>query len=241
MKMETGNPAPDATPPEEPKTNKPKLYDYAQAEASKQKAEQAERERIKGGQEAMNEALEAQHRAVVDSTMSYDKWQYNIREVDTLRAEAGNELDDLLANRRFYREVVLTCFEDKCCNCGSTESLQLDHWGISNMQGGNFILQTTDGLPKMNVTVLCASCNASKGISPCYIFVRDEEKRKATRLMQDQLYHALWRKPSVKNVFEEWYSPDNTMQVVEEKQKDKEEQREKHRQYEFYSYLYGTR
>ena len=48
--------------------------------------------------------------------------------------------------------------------CGATSGLTLDHYGIPKNEGGNFVLfSEADGVPVLNLVVLCRSCNSAKG------------------------------------------------------------------------------
>ncbi len=89
--------------------------------------------------------------------------------------------------------------------CGATSGLTLDHYGIPKNEGGNFVLfNETDGVPVLNLVVLCRSCNSAKGeIAHTQFF--DATTVERVRRRQQTLLSTLLDDERFMGVFRKWY------------------------------------
>lgn len=126
----------------------------------------------------------------------YLREYYRIRNKDYKR---GNPLDNHFRGALF--DTVISTFEGRCVYCSSGYDLTLDHFAIPKNEGGNFILLAHDGTSiKLNLVVLCRSCNAAKG-----------ERSFAAFFTKDQLERALaYHRKLLPTIIED----ENTMSIV---------------------------
>jgi len=114
------------------------------------------RSRLRKAEEAF-QASKRQSDAQVNS--EYNRASLAIRKADYGR---GNKIDNYV--RRFFQAMIVDVFGGKCLRCGTTFELTLDHFAIPKNKGGNFVLCVAESdVVRMNVVVLCRSCNAEKG------------------------------------------------------------------------------
>lgn len=134
-------------------------------------------------------------------TNSYDRTKFSIRKKDYKR---GNRLDNHFRNR-FFQET-LSAFDNKCLFCGSRHDLTLDHFAIPKNEGGNFILLLSDqNSIRVNLVVLCRSCNSAKGES-AYDYFFDNDKLNIARAYQKRLLDAVLEDSETMDVIKAWYS-----------------------------------
>jgi hypothetical protein len=89
----------------------------------------------------------------------------------------GNAVDNYF---RKIEEQVFQCFNHCCVFCGNSDKLTFDHYGISKNEGGNFALITSDKISiRLNIVVLCRSCNAAKSQGGHLTFFNDEQRDRA--------------------------------------------------------------
>ena len=93
---------------------------------------------------------------------------YEIRGADSVR---DNAIDPWIKRR--YRAIILEAFGNECAHCGNRQNLDLDHLWWPKSRGGNFAMRYASG-PVANVTVLCRSCNSSKGEAPAVAFFGEQ-------------------------------------------------------------------
>lgn len=94
-----------------------------------------------------------------DLTIAYsiDPKDYVIQNSDYKRS---NDIDYNFKNN--YKRDIVKIFDDKCCNCGATKELELDHFFIPKSMGGNFIMYHKKGFKVINCILLCSKCNKMK-------------------------------------------------------------------------------
>jgi hypothetical protein len=126
-----------------------------------------------------------------------------IRERDYKR---GNTLENYFRNH--LRDQVAAAFDNACVKCGKSATLALDHWAIPKNEGGNFLLCRADTRDLLlNVTVLCMSCNSSKGEArPVdWVGIHRAEEIDATLA---KLMSELWQISKLRRVVMKWYELD---------------------------------
>lgn len=131
---------------------------------------------------------------------SYERSEFVIRKKDYKR---GNPLDNHFRNG--FRKETLSAFGNKCLFCGSTHDLTLDHFGIPKNEGGNFVLLLQDKSSiRMNLVVLCRSCNAAKGELPYDHFFGVDKLREAEGY-QRRLLQLVLADSNTMEVIKSWY------------------------------------
>ena len=89
----------------------------------------------------------------------FDRAQFDIQRTDYRR---GNAVDNYV--RAALADIVLAAFDRACACCGDPATLTFDHYGITKNEGGNFILIASDHTSlRVNLVVLCRTCNSRKG------------------------------------------------------------------------------
>lgn len=102
----------------------------------------------------------------------YDRHSFLIISTDYRR---GNAIDNYFRKR--IAGKVLDAFNHCCAICGSSSDLTFDHCGIPKNEGGNFALLSRDGrIVRVNIVVLCRSCNSAKGQIPFEDFFNQNQK-----------------------------------------------------------------
>ena len=181
------------------------IYAYIQEQRSiPKKIEEAE-ERV---------ALIEEHRRMVESETAkynastvqqskdneYGRDKFRIREKDYKR---GNRLDNYFRN--VISGKVIEAFEGKCVRCGNTHDLTLDHFAIPKNEGGNFVLcEREGGAVKLNIIVLCRSCNSAKGEKVYNRFFKGNDITKAL-VHQSTLLNAILNDDVAKTIIRKWY------------------------------------
>lgn len=151
-------------------------------------------------EEAQQRKREFEERSSKASGESYNRSMFKIRQKDYKR---GNPLDNHFRNQ--FLEQALGAFDCKCLFCGSTHDLTLDHFGIPKNEGGNFILVLQDGSGiRMNLIVLCRSCNAAKG-ELAYDEFFDEVKAHEAMIHQTLLLNLVLSHDATIEIIESWY------------------------------------
>lgn len=135
--------------------------------------------------------------AVADS---YERDHFKIRKKDYKR---GNPLDNHFRNS--FVGQTIDAFNRCCLFCGSSHDLTLDHFGIPKNEGGNFVLalHNNSGI-RMNVVVLCRSCNAAKGEIPFDQFF-DASKLTTAIQCQERLLELALNDEVTMQVIRSWY------------------------------------
>lgn len=160
------------------------------------KTRRAERERVAAEQKNLRDEQSLEYAGRVD----YDRHQFLIRDKDYKR---GNSLDNYCRNT-IYGDIS-RYFGDACVNCGSTYDLTLDHFGIPKNEGGNYILKYSEGgYLKLNVVLLCRSCNSAKGERPYREFFSAEVLEKAFEIHRHMMEWILSSRDAQK-VIAKWY------------------------------------
>lgn len=135
-------------------------------------------------------------------TSIFDRNIFIIRQRDYKR---GNLVDNFFRNEISLK--IINAFENKCLKCGSVHDLTLDHFAIPKNEGGNFILFTKDTSSiKLNIVVLCRSCNASKGERNFMSYFEDQELNKAIEY-QKKLLKFLLECNKCLQIIQRWYKP----------------------------------
>lgn len=133
-------------------------------------------------------------------TTDYRRELFSIRRKDYKR---GNRLDNYF--RGGFREDVISSFDGCCLHCGDTYDLTLDHFAIPKNEGGNFVLYVSENQTiKLNVVVLCRSCNAAKGEREFDAFFPSEEIVRALEYHNDLLEKIL-NNETTRDVIRKWY------------------------------------
>jgi len=115
----------------------------------------------------------------------------------------GNPLDNHF--RKNIEDQVFAAFENKCLRCGAKRDLTLDHFAIPKNEGGNFVLWFKhDGSIRLNVVVLCRSCNSAKGELSHIDFFAQEEQVKAISY-QERLLKFVLASERTMQVIRRWY------------------------------------
>ena len=131
---------------------------------------------------------------------AFDRQHFRIRPKDYKR---GNPVENYLRNRLF-REILDT-FDGACAYCGATSGLTLDHYGLPKNEGGNFVLfHEEDGVPVLNLVVLCRSCNSAKGEN-AYTEFFDATTMVRVHYQQESVLSILLDDERFMSVFRKWY------------------------------------
>ena len=135
-------------------------------------------------------------------TNVFDRNLFIIRQRDYKR---GNLVDNFFRNE--ISSKIINAFENQCLKCGSVHDLTLDHFAIPKNEGGNFILFTKDTSSiKLNIVVLCRSCNASKGERNFMSYFDYHELSKAIE-HQEKLLEFLLECNKCLQIIQKWYKP----------------------------------
>lgn len=134
------------------------------------------------------------------SQTEFDRSIFNIRKKDYKR---GNPLDN------YFRDVmasrVILAFENKCVRCGGSFDLTLDHFAIPKNEGGNFVLMVKqNGSIKLNIVVLCRSCNSIKGELSYLDFFTPAELARANEYQENLLLFVL-HEENILRIIKKWY------------------------------------
>lgn len=112
---------------------------------------------------------------------------YVIQKADYRR---GNRVDNYCRSK-LWNEIV-RAFDGQCACCGGIEGLTLDHYGLTKNEGGNFFLITRgSGALRVNLVVLCRSCNATKAQMPHDHFFGEEQRQHIVECQERVLSTAL--------------------------------------------------
>ncbi len=104
------------------------------------------------------------HIALTESSVSelhglFDRTRFHIQAKDYRR---GNAVDNYCRNT--FEQAILAAFGHSCAFCGCKDNLTFDHYGLTKNEGGNFVLVAADRQSlRINVVVLCRTCNSMKG------------------------------------------------------------------------------
>ncbi|MGO8756286.1 MAG: hypothetical protein ACLQHK_13800 [Gallionellaceae bacterium] len=110
----------------------------------------------------------------------FERSQFHIQAKDYRR---GNAIDNYCRN--VLEDVILATFDHRCTFCGSNHDLTFDHYGLTKNEGGNFILLASDKqLLRINLVVLCRSCNSTKSQRLHRHFFTEEQQREILRYQQ---------------------------------------------------------
>jgi len=130
----------------------------------------------------------------------YGRELFRIRKKDYKR---GNPLDNHF--RKALLGEVFGAFRSRCLVCHSARDLTLDHFVIPVNEGGNFVLLLADGTGiRMNLVLLCRSCNSSKGESHYGQFFSPEQLHDA-EVYQSCLLEAVLGNEEAMGVIRSWY------------------------------------
>lgn len=150
-----------------------------------------------GAQEYERFCAEAKH----NLEREFERTQFFIQPRDYRR---GNAIDNYFRNR--ISDLVIAAFGNRCVLCGDQDYLTFDHYGLSKNEGGNFILISSDKSSfRVNVAVLCRSCNAMKGQS-AHSFYFNDEQQEQVKAGQRKLLDALLHDKKFLFLFKKWYS-----------------------------------
>jgi 5-methylcytosine-specific restriction endonuclease McrA len=189
------------------------LVPYLEAERREQRDAQ-ERERVEQLAQERHRELERELEIAHEREEQMKKWSgddlqkelnykrknFKIRDKDYKR---GNPLDNHFRNK--ISDQLISTFGGSCLCCDSTEDLALDHFAIPKNEGGNFALYLKGQKSiKLNIAVLCRSCNASKGERDFKSFFTEEQLAKA---MYCQRYLLEWvlNDATTMTVIRKWY------------------------------------
>jgi hypothetical protein len=130
----------------------------------------------------------------------FERDLFLIREKDYKR---GNRLDNFFRNH--VPDKIITIFDEGCCFCESKEDLTLDHYAIPKNEGGNFILfDKRNGTLRINLVVLCRSCNAMKGEARYWDFF-DEDKIKLLGNYHEKVLSFILSDQEAIKIIKRWY------------------------------------
>ncbi|MEZ5429487.1 MAG: hypothetical protein R2747_24800 [Pyrinomonadaceae bacterium] len=131
---------------------------------------------------------------------AYNRHLFKIRKQDYKR---GNLLDNHF--RKAIASQVLTAFDNKCLICKVSYDLTFDHFAIPKNEGGNFILLlNNDNAIKINIVILCRSCNAAKGES-YYLDFFDSANICEAAVYQQKLLDFVLGDLATLKVLKKWY------------------------------------
>lgn len=172
-----------------------RLREAAEAEArrtARRRAQQQKRE------EATKAFAERSRSAALDS---YARELFVIRKKDYKR---GNPLNNHFGKR--FLQQVLAAFQGRCLVCRGTHDLTLDHFAIPVNEGGTFVLLLADrsGI-RMNLVVLCRSCNSAKGESSYRAFFSPSHLKDADTYQKRLLDEVLGDELTME-IIRSWYS-----------------------------------
>lgn len=132
--------------------------------------------------------------------INYERNAFKIRNKDYKR---GNALDNHFRNK--ISDHILSTFGERCLCCSSTNDLTIDHFAIPKNEGGNFVLYLQgDESIKLNIAVLCRSCNSSKGERDFKSFFTEEEIAKAMNF-QRILLEWILSDATTMTIIRKWY------------------------------------
>jgi hypothetical protein len=144
-----------------------------------------------------------EHAALTERSISalqdlFDRTGFYIQAKDYRR---GNAIDNYCRNT--FEQAILTAFDHACSFCGSKDDLTFDHYGLTKNEGGNFVLIAADRESlRINIVVLCRTCNSIKSQQPHSDFfdgkhqqaILDHQRRFLEVAMGDARFMALVRK-----------------------------------------------
>jgi 5-methylcytosine-specific restriction endonuclease McrA len=131
----------------------------------------------------------------------YERETFRIRKKDYKR---GNALDNHFRNK--IAETVISSFGGCCIHCAGTYDLTLDHFAIPKNEGGNFVLYIRENASiKLNIVVLCRSCNSAKGERPFDRFFTSDEIARARDYQRDLLDIMLNDENTI-TIIRKWYA-----------------------------------
>jgi hypothetical protein len=116
----------------------------------------------------------------------FDRKNFHIRPEDYRR---GNPIDN-----HFHKieNTVFGAFNHCCVFCGASDDLTFDHYALSKNEGGNFVLIMADKTSvRLNIVVLCRSCNASKAQTGHLLHFDDAQRERAESCQHALLAHLL--------------------------------------------------
>ena len=128
----------------------------------------------------------------------FDRNQLLIQSKDYRR---GNAIDNYF--RKQVAESVLKAFDEACVYCGCKADLTFDHYGLTKNEGGNFVLSSKNkDWIKMNIVVMCRSCNSAKAQAHYLTFfgsevrqkVAESHKRILTTLLEDSEFQKILKR-----------------------------------------------
>jgi 5-methylcytosine-specific restriction endonuclease McrA len=139
-----------------------------------------------------------------DLSKPYDRKLFDIRNKDYRR---GNLLDNMV--RKELKKATLEVFNHRCLYCETRDDLTLDHFGLTKNEGGNFILalRNKKGI-RINIVILCRSCNASKG-EISYQRYFDDSTIKTAYSAQEKLLDIVLNNREAMRVAKSWYGIDS--------------------------------
>lgn len=119
------------------------------------------------------EQAEFAERSVGSLANPFDRSHFHIQAKDYRR---GNAIDNYCRN--ILEDAILATFDHCCTFCGSDHDLTFDHYGLTKNEGGNFILLANDKQSlRINLVVLCRSCNSMKSQRLHHHFFTEEQQR----------------------------------------------------------------
>ena len=128
-----------------------------------------------------------------------ERTQFFIQSRDYRR---GNAIDNYFRNK--ISDLVIAAFGNRCAFCGDHENLTLDHYGIPKNEGGNFVLISSDKLSfRVNIAVLCRSCNAIKG-QMAHAFHFDDAQQAHVKACQSDLLETLLSDKKFLSLLKKW-------------------------------------
>jgi hypothetical protein len=131
----------------------------------------------------------------------FERTQFFIQPRDYKR---GNAIDNYFRNK--ISDIVIAAFGNRCALCGDHDFLTFDHYGLPKNEGGNFVLILADKSSfRVNVAVLCRSCNAMKGQS-AHSFNFDDAQQEQVKAGQKVLLEALLRDKKFLSLLKQWCS-----------------------------------
>lgn len=114
----------------------------------------------------------------------------------------GNAIDNYFRNR--IPGVVFDAFDHRCVFCGSGHDLTLDHYELTKNEGGNYVLISRDKASiRVNIVVLCRSCNSEKG-QLSFVSHFGASTRKSVAVHQSRLLQVLLADQAFMRIIKEW-------------------------------------